>query len=82
MNTPEHGRAVEFGALGRKTGSYTTRRGGTTYRINNRHVNRQMMPRRARGATFYEAGREMAPRAVQLWIQTARRTIAEALEER
>lgn len=80
MNPREHGRAVEFGSNGKKTKTYTSNRRGTSYQIKGRRTNAQLMPRRARGAVFYEAGREMIPRAYSLWAQTTFRTIAEALE--
>ncbi len=80
MNPRDNARQVEFGSNGNKRKSYTSRRQGTTYRIDSRRVNAQLAPRRARGATFFEAGREMIPRAYSFWAQTVFRTIAEALE--
>lgn len=77
-----HGRAVEFGSNGQRTGSYTSRRNGKSYRITNRHTNRQLLPRRARGSVFFPAAEEMIPRAISLWMQTTKRTIGDALEGR
>lgn len=76
----EYGRAVEFGSGGHKTRTYQSKRKGRTFTVRNRHVNRQLTPRRQRGTTFWPAANDMQPRLLALWVQTTVRTILDALD--
>lgn len=80
-----HGGGIEFGATNKdKTRSYTYRnKKGTRVIQHNRHTARQMPPRRQRGAVFYPTlNDELIPRILSLWMQTALRTIGDALDHK
>lgn len=82
LSPARYGAAVEFGANQSKTRSYTYRnRRGTRIIVRNRHTARQMPPRRARGTIFWPAlNDELVPRLLSLWMQTALRTMGDALD--
>lgn len=74
---PTLARSAEFGmnpgkeiASKSKKGKAYTRRAGNTFG-----------PNRRAGNVVYPAAREAIPRVASLWVQTARRTIHEAIEE-
>lgn len=82
LSPARYGAATEFGANQQKTTSYTYRnRWGTRVVVRRRHTARGMPPRRARGTIFWPAlNDELIPRLLSLWMQTAIRTMGEALE--
>lgn len=68
--------AAEFGASPGAT--YTTRtRKGTRY---TRRFGATFAPRRQAGKVFYPAAEDSLPRFAALWVQTAYRTILDALD--
>lgn len=73
---PQIARAAEFGADPNFTRTVTNAQ-GTTFK---RRTRRQFNLPRARGYVVYPAAREVIPRAVSLWVQTALRTIHETFE--
>lgn len=74
--------AVEFGSSRNTTTKYSRRsRKGKTHTVT-RNATRQMPYRRQRGWAFYPTVEQMTPRYASLWVQTAIRTTADALEGR
>lgn len=70
--------AVEFGAV-RKRATYTRRSvRGRSHQVT-RTVNTGLPPRRKEGP-FWRSARNMVPRIASLWVQTAVKTIGNALE--
>lgn len=72
--------AVEFGGDHNARATYRARsRKGTSYSVT-RRTRAQLRPRRRSGYVFFPAVAHIAPRVLALWVQTAVRTISEALE--
>lgn len=79
LSPKAHYAAIEFGATPSPT-TYTRRSSkGKTHRVT-RKTSTGLRPRNAKGYVFYPAAREMVPRIASLWVQTAVKTIANALE--
>lgn len=75
-----YAKAVEFGSNRSTTSKYKRRSPkGTTHTVT-RNTTNQMPRRRQRGWAFYPTVQQMTPRYAALWVQTAIRTTAEALE--
>lgn len=72
--------AVEFGADRNAEATYeTTSRKGRRYLVT-RHTKRQLPSRNTNGRIVYASSRESIPRLASLWVQTAARTLYDALE--
>lgn len=77
-----YSKAIEFGSNRNTTTKYRRRSvKGKTHTVT-RNTTNQMPRRRQRGWAFYPTANEMTPRYAALWVQTAIRTTAEALEGR
>ena len=75
-----HGKAVEFGSNRNKDTRYTRRSPkGKTHTVT-RNAQNQLPTRRQKGWAFYPTVNDLAPRFTALWVQTAIRTVYEALE--
>lgn len=70
-------RAAEFG-MNRGKQIRSTSKKGTAY---TRTAGNTFGPNRSGGNVVYPAAREAIPRVASLWVQTARRSIHEAIEE-
>lgn len=82
--------AVEFGAdqghtttyvvAKRATGRGRKRRPGSTYTVKNRHTHRQFLQPNRKGYVVYPTAASEIPRYASLWVQTAIRTIMDAVD--
>jgi hypothetical protein len=73
--------SAEFGADQAATASYTANSSkGRAFAVKNRHSRRQFRPRNLKGYVVYPAASRIIPRIAALYVQTAVRTIYEALE--
>lgn len=68
-------RVLEFGTDRDKVSAYMVRG-----KVRHRHASRAMPYARPKGNVVYPAAQKVIPGIVSLWVQTAVRTIAEALE--
>lgn len=74
--------AVEFGGDHNARTTYVARsKNGLTFRVT-RRTRRQLKPRRRSGYVFFPTVADLTPRILSLWVQTAVRTLAEAVERR
>lgn len=75
-------KAEEFGADRSYRGSYTGRRGQTSFTIRNRQTQRQLSSRSRSGYVVYPAAARVIPRLASLWVQTTIRTFLDLTEKR
>lgn len=73
----------EFGVPREAASTYQRRNrtGGGTHTVHSRHTNRGLPARNDKGRVVYPAFKDIAPRAVSLWVQLIVRTYAEAAEK-
>lgn len=75
-------KSLEFGSSGGRVTTYSRKsRKGGSHKVT-RHTMRQFGPPIKGGRTFYPAVKDMAPRAVALYIQTFLRTVHDLIENR